>query len=59
MKRYTEMFVHISVLQYAHIHTQDVDVFECSQQHKEWQDAWDEGDKIEVEKQGLDEHGMF
>ncbi|XP_050112932.1 uncharacterized protein LOC126591325 isoform X2 [Malus sylvestris] len=44
---------------YAHIHTQDVDVFECSQQHKEWQDAWDEGDKIEVEKQGLDEHGEF
>ncbi|XP_050112933.1 uncharacterized protein LOC126591325 isoform X3 [Malus sylvestris] len=27
--------------------------------HKEWQDAWDEGDKIEVEKQGLDEHGEF
>ncbi|RXH83313.1 hypothetical protein DVH24_005566 [Malus domestica] len=45
--------------EYAHIHTQDVDVFECSQQHKEWQDAWDEGDKIEVEKQGLDEHGEF
>lgn len=59
MKRYSEMFVHSSVLQYAHIHTQDADVFECSQQHKEWQDAWDEGDKIEVEKQGLDEHGMF
>ncbi|KAB2602994.1 hypothetical protein D8674_003999 [Pyrus ussuriensis x Pyrus communis] len=27
--------------------------------HKEWQDAWDEGDKIEVEKQGLDKHGEF
>ncbi|CAN6557353.1 unnamed protein product [Malus baccata var. baccata] len=26
------------------------------EEHKEWQDAWDEGDKIEVEKQGLDEH---
>ncbi|XP_034222228.1 uncharacterized protein LOC117632769 isoform X2 [Prunus dulcis] len=26
---------------------------------KEWQDAWDEGDKKEVEKQGLDQHGAF
>ncbi|XP_028944536.1 uncharacterized protein [Malus domestica] len=29
------------------------------EEHKEWQDAWDEGDKIEVEKQGLEEHGEF
>lgn len=35
-----------------------IDVFEFSQQVKEWQDAWDEGDKKEVEKQGLDQHGM-
>lgn len=35
-----------------------VDIFEFSQQVKEWQDAWDEGDKKEVEKQGLDQHGM-
>ncbi|KAJ7964961.1 Octanoyltransferase [Quillaja saponaria] len=26
---------------------------------KEWQDAWDEGDKKEVENQGIDPHDAF
>lgn len=62
MKRYYRNFVKISVLQTYSTHTFThvvlVDIFECSQQLKEWQDAWDE-DKSEVEKQGIGEHCMF